>query len=237
MTGFKVPAIFFALAIFSLSLGNAWARGGSSASDRGTRANTREISNPDHPTGVTAPERSGSSMETSPGTAATGATPSADRTTTTSLSKAAMAANDRAVVIHFDKGQSALKQNDIDKLRNVISSIGIENIERIEVAAWSDSAFPRAGSDLPKADRDLAEQRASRIHDFLKSQLNVSGMKIKSFNMAETSNWLARTMRTEDAELKSIFAKEGAVPVHREDFNFIAKEGAPSEAVVVVVRK
>lgn len=209
MTGLKTLTILFMFALTSLALNNALARSGSSGT--GTSSSATDRSDRDTRAGT-------QDMSATPGTAAS-------------------AANDRSVVIRFPKGQAALSQEDQNKLRNLISSIGADNIERIEVASWSDHAFPRTGSDLPKPDRDLAEQRASRIHDFLKSQENISGMRIKKFNMAETSNWLARTMRTEDAELKSVFAKEGTTPVNRADFNYIMKEGAPSEAVVVVVRK
>lgn len=145
--------------------------------------------------------------------------------------------SERAMVIRFEAGKNALSALDEERLRNLVAGIGADNIDRIEVAAWSDRSFPKKTSDLPKADRDLASQRASKIESFLKSQLDISGMKVKTFNMAETSNWLARTMRTEDAELKSIFAKEGGAQLNRVDFNYIAREGAPSRAVVVVVRK
>lgn len=146
-------------------------------------------------------------------------------------------ANDRSTVLTFDKGVSALSADNQQKIRDLVTAIGMENITRVEVAAWSDKEFPKKGADLAKADRDLADQRVSKINDFLKTDLNFSALDIKTFNMAETSNWLARAIRTDEAELKSIFSKEAMAPMARADFNVIAREGAPMKAVIVFVRK
>lgn len=143
----------------------------------------------------------------------------------------------RSAIISFDAGSSALSENDRKLVRDLIQKVGSENISRIEVAAWSDKAFPLTGSDLPKDDRDLAEQRAAHTQDFITEDMNISTLKVSKYNMAETSNWLARTFRTDEAELKSVFAKQAVAPMARADFNVIYKEGAPSKAVVIVVRK
>jgi len=146
-------------------------------------------------------------------------------------------ATDRSVTLMFDKGSANLSAASQESLRNLVTTIGMANISRAEVAAWSDKDFPRTGSDLAKADRDLADQRVTKINDYLKSNLNFSAMNIKNFNMAETSNWLARTFRTDEAELKSVFSKEAVAPMARADFNVMVREGAPMKAVVVFVRK
>lgn len=150
---------------------------------------------------------------------------------------AAKHASDRTAVVQFDKGSADLTANGQDVLRALVNRVGVSHIDRVDVAAWSDHAFPKAGADLPKEDRDLADARGTAVNDFLKNQLMVSSMNIKNFNMSETSNWLARAMRTEDAELKSMFGKDQNAPIERRDFDTIAKEGAPQRAVVVVVRK
>ena len=137
----------------------------------------------------------------------------------------------------FNANSVDLSSADQAKIRSLVNNIGTDKVDRIEIAAWSDKAFPKTGSDLAKEDRELADRRASKIHDFLRSDLNISALKIKRFNMAETSNWLARAFRTDGAELKSIFAKNNAAPMARMDFNIISREGAPSRAVIVVVQK
>ena len=136
--------------------------------------------------------------------------------------------------VTFEKGSSDLTTDDQAALKDLINGVGLYNVDRVELAVWSDKSFPRSGTDLPKADRDLADNRITRIKDFI-NDLKVS--TINTYNMAETTNWLARTMKTDDAELKSVFSKEAAIPLRREDFNIIVNEGAPSKAVVVVVHK
>lgn len=144
-------------------------------------------------------------------------------------------AYDRSQVISFEPRSAVLSEAQKTKLRNLVTSLGDDKIDRIEVAVWSDKAFPRAGTDLSKADRDLAEARIKNINRVLTDDTDISRMDITNYNMAESSNWLARTFRTDDAELKSVFAKETRAPMHREDFNLIYREGAPSKAVLVLV--
>lgn len=146
-------------------------------------------------------------------------------------------AYDRSAVISFDQGSNALSEMNKTAIRDLVVKVGSENISRIEVVSWSDKDFPRTGSDLPKADRDLADQRAKHVKDFITDSLGISGLKVSTYNMAETSNWLARTFRTDDAELKSVFAKQATVPMARTDFNIVFREGAPSKTIVVIVQK
>lgn len=143
----------------------------------------------------------------------------------------------RSAVIMFSKGKADLTQSEKTKLENIVAAIGVDNIKRVEIASWSDKDFPKAGPDLPKVDKDLADERASKINDLLKGPLDVSMLRIRTYSMAETSNWIARMFRTDEAELKSVFAKEGETPMARDDFNVIMNEGGPSRAVVVFIRK
>ncbi len=141
----------------------------------------------------------------------------------------------RSVVLHFTKGSSQLKIGEQIKLQEVVNNVGADNIDKIELAVWSDKAFPRTGKSLPKSDLDLANSRIDRVKDFLKDHM--SAPSIKAYNMADTSNWLAKAFRTDDAEIKSVFSKDASVPMERQDFNTIARDGAESLAVVVIVRK
>lgn len=144
---------------------------------------------------------------------------------------------EKSAVVTFNKGSSELSEASKEKLRHAVSTIGVDNISRVEIASWSDKNFPMTGTDLPKSDKDLADKRADHINDFLKDQTDLSALRIRKYSMAETSNWLARMLRTDEAELKSVFAKEGETPMMREDFNVIKSEGGPSRAVVVFIRK
>lgn len=143
----------------------------------------------------------------------------------------------RSAVLHFSSGSANLTESEKQKLNDIVTKIGADNIKRVEIASWSDKEFPVTGPDLPKVDRNLAEERASSINSYLKDPMNVTFMRIRTYSMAETSNWLARTFRTDGAELKSVFAKEGETPMVRDDFNVIHNEGGPSKAVVIFIRK
>lgn len=141
----------------------------------------------------------------------------------------------RTVTLSFQTSVADLSADGQAKLRELVAGIASGDIDRVEVAVWSDQAFPKTGDDLPKADRDLADNRIDKVKDFLKDTLDVGS--VKAYNMAETSNWLARTFRTDDAELKSVFGKEGSTPVARDDFNHIVKEGGPSKAVAILIKE
>ncbi len=141
----------------------------------------------------------------------------------------------RSVVLVFARGSSLLRAGEQAKLQEVVTNVGSDDIANIEVAVWSDKAFPRTGKSLPKADLDLVNARIDKIKYFLKSY--VSSPSITAYNMADTSNWLAKTFRTDDSEIKSVFSMGASVPMDREDFNTIARDGSESRAVVVVVRK
>jgi hypothetical protein len=56
---------------------------------------------------------------------------------------------------------------------------------------------------------------------------------ITAYNLAEGSNWLARTFRTPEAELDAVFAKKESGSLVREDFDLIHQNGGPSKAVVI----
>lgn len=141
----------------------------------------------------------------------------------------------RSSTISFAMSVADLSFDAQAKLRELVAGLDKDAIDRIEIAVWSDQAFPKTGSDLPKADRELADKRIDKIKDFLKDTLSVG--TVKAYNMAETSNWLARTFRTDDAELKSVFSKEGTTPLVRDDFNHIVAEGGPSKAVAVLIKE
>ena len=170
---------------------------------------------------------------------AAGTTKDKMKSTTSSMSSGDVQkhAYDRSTQITFNMGSADLAEGDKTKIRELVTAVGSDNGSRVEVVAWSDKPFPKTGADLPKMDRDLADQRTKNINNFIKDELNVSSLKIKTYNMAETSNWLARTFRTDEAELKSIFSKEAQAPMARADYNVISKDAAPSKAIIVVVPK
>jgi hypothetical protein len=142
-------------------------------------------------------------------------------------------------VINFAKGSSELTDASKSKLRSMINSARGANddngrIQALHAAVWSDHTFPAGGkADLSKGDRDLADQRIDSINSFFKSDLNLSD--IKTYSMAEKSNWFARAFSTKDAELKSLFAQKGAPSdVRANEFRAVKSHGGPSKAVILL---
>ena len=140
-------------------------------------------------------------------------------------------------IVTFDAGSAQLSDANKNKIREMIlQSQAKMEIDRIAIAAWSDKALPKAGKNRSKSDRNLADKRIEAITTYAKAVLSTAN--IKTYNMAESSNWLARQLKTSDAELKSIFSKKGSeAPVTNAEFQLIKNEGGPSEAVVLVQRK
>lgn len=139
-------------------------------------------------------------------------------------------------VIQFTKGSSTIGMNDQAHLRElVMDSIAKGLNSKIEVAVWSDKAHPKKGS-LSKADIQLAEYRATQIKNYIQMDQGHT-RNVSVFNMADGSHWLARTFRTNDAELDSAFAKRGTSQIKRDDFRIIKNEGGPYKAVILVTIK
>lgn len=139
--------------------------------------------------------------------------------------------------ITFNPGSSLLTDADKASLKKVVEEARKKGtLDQVTVAAWSDKAMPRKGENLMEQDRNLADRRAKAIEDSLKSDFEVTD--VKTYNMAENSNWLARTFNTKDAELKSVFGKKGAAtPMRNNEFMLIKEVGGPSEAVVTAELK
>lgn len=141
------------------------------------------------------------------------------------------------LALNFEPNSSNLSDSDKESLRKLISDAKAKGeISEVTIAAWSDKPLPPRGEKLMDNDQELADARAEAIENFLDSELNVA--EIDTFNMAESANWVARTFRTEEAELKSIFGRRGAdTPLTNQEFNSIRDSGGPSKAVVVVEHK
>lgn len=140
-------------------------------------------------------------------------------------------------VITFSSDSANFTDSDRANLQEVIRrTLAKTDIEQVTVAAWSDKNMPKQGEFLTDSDRSLAKSRIDAISDFIKSDMNT--VDLETYNMAENSNWLARTFKTSDSELKSIFSKKGAAaPVTNSEFQLIKNEGGPYQAVVVIQRK
>ncbi|MGZ3652335.1 MAG: hypothetical protein ACXVB9_17800 [Bdellovibrionota bacterium] len=142
------------------------------------------------------------------------------------------------ITVAFEIGVFALSKPDKDKIRGLLREARAKakskgSIERVLVAAWSDKKFPREGQSLQREDRELAENRASVISNFLRYELEVDN--IDSHNMAEPPSWLARTLKSSDEKLKSNFERHAATfPLAKDAFQIVREVGGAGRAVIVV---
>ncbi len=132
--------------------------------------------------------------------------------------------------ISFAKGSAVLSEASRAQLRELVRTARARgDIEDIKVSVWSDREMTTT-ADLPRADRDLAARRADVIEDFLEDTLDTPS--VETFSMATRANWLARMFNTNDAELKSSFAKR-EYDVTEAQFALL-RQGKASQAVVVI---
>ena len=137
-----------------------------------------------------------------------------------------------SIVLTFSKGSSKLNASDLSELKACAERAKNKgDIDKVEVAVWSDKQHPVKG-DLAKWDRRLADDRITLIKDELRKQIGRMET-IKTFNMAENSNWLGRSFHTDEAELDTVFAKNDSDALDRGDFNLIREDGAPRKAIIV----
>lgn len=136
--------------------------------------------------------------------------------------------------IKFEAGSRSLTESEKNSLRNLIKEAQTKGVIRqVTIVAWSDKMLPRTGNELSRRDRNLAKGRASAIENFLKSELALEN--VDTYNMAEPANWLARTLNSKDAELKSVFGRPfNETPLNSAQFYLVKSDGGPSKAVALV---
>lgn len=141
-------------------------------------------------------------------------------------------------VVEFQPQMAELTADDKEKIKSMVETAK-ENgeLERVSVAVWSDKEFPAPeGQSFTEEDRALTQERIDLIESYLKEDLNVSG--VETFHMGKESNRLAQFFNTDEAELKSIFAKkEGEPLVSQHEFQSFRDEGGASQAVIWLAEK
>lgn len=140
-------------------------------------------------------------------------------------------------VVTFSRGSADLTLAQKKAIKAVHDS-AVGGIDEIHVAVWSDQAFPRnSKTDLPDAQRDLAERRGDAIENYLRYDLKQNALNVSEYNMAESSNWFQRAFNTDEGELKSLFSQQGAPSkVDPIEFNVVRTKGGPMKAVILIER-
>ncbi len=144
-----------------------------------------------------------------------------------------------STTLSFTSGQTQLTEAEKKSIREAIENARAEDhqISEIKIASWSDKAHPLKGS-LEKKDRDMARQRAENVKKYIKEQSGMGRIRMDTFNMAESANWLARLFNTQEAELDATFAKKGSeAEIDNPQFQVIRDQGGASKVVVVIEHK
>ncbi len=141
------------------------------------------------------------------------------------------------VTLKFDEGKYDLTSKAREQLNEVVKKAHETNkeIEKVQIATWSDKPTPKKGEQLSKADRALAEERNKNIKDYLKNNLKIDDTSV--FNMAERPNWMARFLESKDAELKAEVNTTDENHSGRREFQVIKENGDVSKSVVLILFK
>lgn len=135
----------------------------------------------------------------------------------------------RFTEIRFEQGSAALTVGAMENLRNTLLTSNSEgNLDEVIVMAWSDEELPAANAQtLPKAQRDLAKERARSIERFVKQ---IKSVDVDTYNMAEKSGAVAKLFNTRDSRLKKTLVAAG-LPTTADSLQYPSKA---SHAVVMV---
>lgn len=142
--------------------------------------------------------------------------------------------NVKSTTLEFSEGSSVLNADQKEQIRSLIQASQKKGEDmNVGIAAWSDQPFPAEDTRLSEDQRDLAQARLNAIEEHI-ATLDFQG-SVDTFNMAKSSNWLARLFNTEESELKSAFAKKDvSEDVLKSRYEVYRKEGDARKAVVVL---
>jgi hypothetical protein len=116
----------------------------------------------------------------------------------------------RSVVssVNFAKGQKGLSPEAASEIQKALADARrIGKIKTVEVAVWSDMAYPLKGKALPRKQINLANDRAKTVEKLI-DQVEPSS-SVKTFNMAKQPNAFQKWVDTRDAHVKQKLASSG----------------------------
>lgn len=142
------------------------------------------------------------------------------------------------VVINFSANSAVVSGKQKEALRNSLDSARTDGtqLERVIVAAWSDSALPMTSDvKLPDAALKLADERASNLEDYIRE---LGAPRVDTHSMAEHANWLERLFNTNDAKIKeSIQSRSRDKSVNTSLTEQLISQGGPQKALVLIFRE
>jgi uncharacterized membrane protein YtjA (UPF0391 family) len=111
--------------------------------------------------------------------------------------------------VNFDQGSFVLTEGARAALKDLVDKTrSTKTIDDVKVLAWADTAYPAdKNAELPRAQRDLADKRATAIADYISKSLGVKD--VEKYNMASRPSTVAKWFDTDDAETKRAFESAG----------------------------
>ncbi len=142
------------------------------------------------------------------------------------------------VVINFAANSSTLSNKQKQILKNSMDTARTDGIQldRVIVAAWSDSALPlSADVKLPDAAIKLADERARNIETVLKE---FGAPRVDTHSMAEHANWFERLFSTNEAQIKDSIPSRGSYETESSTLTEpLVSNGGPQKALVLIIRE
>lgn len=139
-----------------------------------------------------------------------------------------------ATEIEYKKGSKSLTTDEKKELDDLVSKAATKGeIAEVKVLAWSDKEYPAEGQEVSKKDKNLAEDRAKTVKEYLKSKHHLAGSKLESFNMAERPSSLEKIFKTSDYKVKTAATGNGESPT-QEQLNFLKTNAKTSTALILV---
>jgi hypothetical protein len=133
--------------------------------------------------------------------------------------------------ITFEEGKRGVNGSAAQEIDRAISEAKQKGeIDRIDVAVWSDMEYPGRGHDLPKNQVNLADDRGDNIEKYIDAKAPEASVRVH--NMAKEPNALARFVNTRDAKLKEKLTSMGVTPN-----NDNTVDGRASSALVFIKLK
>lgn len=134
--------------------------------------------------------------------------------------------------IDYKKGSKSLTSGEKQELDELVSKAASKGeIEEVKVLAWADKEYPAEGQKVTKKDKNLADDRAKAVENYLKKKHNLS--KVETFNMAERPNAMEKLFKTSDYKVKTAATSNGEAPT-QEQLNMLRTNSKVSSALVLV---
>lgn len=140
-----------------------------------------------------------------------------------------------SVTVGFSKNSAEVSDSEKTTLRAAVKAVmNDKKIDRVIVAAWSDSALPTDEKiKLSDGAIKLANQRAINIKKVL---LDVGAKNVDVFSMAVQPNWIQKAFKTDSAQIKESLKGKGVTDnVDKLIADKLAAKGGPGKAAVIIV--